>query len=190
MTVITLAFAVGTGYQHTTFGLYVTAFVLSVVIVGGLRAAYELVTRDVWRLAGVRRRAVLLGSSDRLVELRRALGLGRGGIDYEFLGAIVSDGNDIDLPSLGARRRSPGVLDRLHPDELIVSGVDLGDEALLDLVEQAHRFGVKVRIAPTTTALLTQRMEYVPGQGVPLFELRPPVFAGLDWSIKRASTSS
>jgi lipopolysaccharide/colanic/teichoic acid biosynthesis glycosyltransferase len=42
-----------------------------------------------------------------------------------------------------------------------------------------------VRIAPTTTALLTQRMEYVPGQGVPLFELRPPVFAGLDWSIKR-----
>jgi exopolysaccharide biosynthesis polyprenyl glycosylphosphotransferase len=186
VTVITLAFAVGTGYQHTTFGLYVTAFVLSVVIVGGLRSAYELVTRDVWRLAGVRRRAVLLGSSDKLVELRRALGLGRGGIDYEFLGAIVSDGNDIELPSLGAVSDLPDILDRLHPDELIVSGVDLGDEAFLDLVEQAHRFGVKVRIAPTTTALLTQRMEYVPGQGVPLFELRPPVFAGLDWSIKRA----
>jgi exopolysaccharide biosynthesis polyprenyl glycosylphosphotransferase len=185
VTVITLAFAVGTGYQHTTFGLYVTAFVLSVVIVGGLRSAYELVTRDVWRLAGVRRRAVLLGSSDRLVELRRALGLGRGGIDYEFLGAIVSDGNAIDLPSLGMVDDLPAILDRLRPDELIVSGVDLGDEAFLDLVEQAHRFGVKVRIAPTTTALLTQRMEYVPGQGVPLFELRPPVFAGLDWSIKR-----
>ncbi len=86
VTVITLAFAVGTGYQHTTFGLYVTAFVLSVVLVGVLRAAYELVTRDVWRLAGVRRRAVLLGSGEKLVDLRRALGLGRGGIDYEFLG--------------------------------------------------------------------------------------------------------
>ena len=92
---ITLAFAVGTGYQHTTFGLYVTAFVLSVLVVGGLRAAYELVTRDVWRLAGVRRRAVLLGSGERLVDLRRALGLGRGGIDYEFLGAVVSDGDEI-----------------------------------------------------------------------------------------------
>ena len=45
---------------------------------------------------------------------------------------------------------------------------------------------MKVRIAPTTTELLTQRAEYVAGQGVPLFELRPPVFAGLDWSIKRA----
>src|SRR5436305_12870650 len=74
VTVITLAFAVGTGYPHTTFGLYVTAFVLSVVIITGLRAAYELVTRDVWRIAGVRRRAVLLGSGERLEHLRRALG--------------------------------------------------------------------------------------------------------------------
>ena len=73
-----------------------------------------------------------------------------------------------------------------HPvDELIVSGVDLGDKALLDLVEEAHRWGVKVRIAPTTTELLTQRAEYVAGQGVPLFEVRPPVFAGLDWVVKR-----
>ena len=75
-------------------------------------------------------------------------------------------------------------------DELIVSGVDLGDKELLDLVEEAHRWGVKVRIAPSTTELLTQRAEYVPGQGVPLFEVRPPVFAGLDWAVKRRSTSA
>ena len=48
VTVITLAFAVGTGYQHTTFGLYVTAFVLSVVLVGGLRGVRA---RDARRLA-------------------------------------------------------------------------------------------------------------------------------------------
>jgi exopolysaccharide biosynthesis polyprenyl glycosylphosphotransferase len=185
VTVITLAFAVGTGYQHTTFGLYATAFVLAVVVVGGLRAAYEVVTRDVWRLAGVRRRAILLGSGERLVDLRRALGLGRGGIDYEFLGAVVSDGGAVGMPVLGTLQDLPDVLARLHPDELIVSGVGHGDEAFLDLVEQAHRSGVKVRIAPTTTELLTQRLEYVAGQGVPLFELRPPVFAGLDWTIKR-----
>src|SRR5205814_6612936 len=79
----------------------------------------------------------------------------------------------------------PRVLAELHPDELIISGVDLGEVAFLDLVEQANRSGVKVRIAPTTTELLTQRAEYVAGQGVPLFELRPPVFAGLDWATKR-----
>jgi exopolysaccharide biosynthesis polyprenyl glycosylphosphotransferase len=186
VTVITLAFAVGTGYQHTTFGLYLTAFVLSVLIITGLRGAYELVTRDMWRLAGVRRRAVLLGSGERLEDLRRALGQGRGGIDYEFLGAVTDDaGEGRVLPLLGGIRELPLVLERLHPDELIVSGVDVRDKDLLDLVEHANRAGVKVRVAPTTMDLLTQRVEYVAGQGVPLFELRPPVFAGLDWATKR-----
>jgi exopolysaccharide biosynthesis polyprenyl glycosylphosphotransferase len=186
VTVITLAFAVGTGYQHTTFGLYVTAFVLSVVIITGLRGAYELVTRDMWRLAGVKRRAVLLGSGERLEDLRRALGQGRGGIDYEFLGAVTGDeGEGRVLPVLGGVLELPLVLERLHPDELIVSGVDVRDKDLLDLVEHANRAGVKVRVAPTTMDLLTQRVEYVAGQGVPLFELRPPVFAGLDWATKR-----
>jgi len=186
VTVITLAFAVGTGYQHTTFGLYLTAFVLSVVVIGGLRAAYEALTRDVWRLAGVRRRAVLVGDGERLLDLRGALGIGRGGIDYEFLGAVTTDGVDIGLPLLGTTDDLPAVLATLHPDELIVSSADVGEEELLNLVERAHESGVKVRIAPTTTELLIQRAEYVAGQGVPLFEVRPPVFAGLDWAMKRS----
>ena len=97
VTVITLAFAVGTGYQHTTFGLYVTAFVLSVVVVGGLRSALR--ARDARRLAARGRAPARGARSARAtgsLELRRALGLGRGGIDYEFLGAIV----------VGRRRRS------------------------------------------------------------------------------------
>jgi lipopolysaccharide/colanic/teichoic acid biosynthesis glycosyltransferase len=32
---------------------------------------------------------------------------------------------------------------------------------------------------------LLQRGEYVPGQGMPLFELRPPVLAGTDWVVKK-----
>ncbi len=43
-----------------------------------------------------------------------------------------------------------------------------------------------MRVAPKTTELLTQHAEYVPGQGMPLFELRPPVLVGLDWAVKRA----
>ena len=41
---------------------------------------------------------------------------------------------------------------------------------------------MRVRIAPRTTELLVERGEYVPGQGVPLFELRPPIFAGTEWA--------
>ena len=189
VTVITLAFSVGTGYQHTTFGLYATTFVLSAIMIGLLRSSYEVVSGDVWRVAGVRRRAVLVGEAERVTSLRQALGLGRGGIDYEFLGALSSDGVPRSLPLLGGVADLPRVLRDLRPDELIVSGVDLREEELLDLVEQAHRLGVKVRIAPTTAELLTQRGEYVPGQGVPLFELRPPVFAGVDWVVKRSFDS-
>jgi exopolysaccharide biosynthesis polyprenyl glycosylphosphotransferase len=186
VTVITLAFAVGTGYQHTTFGLYATTFVLSVIVIGVLRASYESVTRDVWRLAGVRRGAVLVGDAARLSDLRRSLGRGRGGIDYEFLGALTPGGRDVPgLRMLGDISALPSVLAELRPDELVVSAMDLDEESLLDLVGDAHRSGVKVRIAPTTTELLTQRAEYVPGQGVPLFELRPPVVAGVDWAAKR-----
>jgi exopolysaccharide biosynthesis polyprenyl glycosylphosphotransferase len=32
---------------------------------------------------------------------------------------------------------------------------------------------------------MVREAEYVPGQGVPLFELRPPVFTGVDWAVKR-----
>ena len=42
-----------------------------------------------------------------------------------------------------------------------------------------------MRLAPDTTELLVQRGEYVPGQGAPLFELRPPVLTGWDWAVKR-----
>jgi exopolysaccharide biosynthesis polyprenyl glycosylphosphotransferase len=187
VTVIALAFAVGTGYQHTTFGLYLTAFVISAIVISLLRSSYELVTADIWRVAGARRRAVLVGEGDRLVALRRALGQTRSGIDYEFVGVLSSDGDAAGLPVLGRVGDLPRVLAANQLDELIVSGVDLQEDELLDLVQEAHRAGVKVRVAPTTAELLRQRVEYVAGQGgVPLFELRPPVFAGLDWAVKRA----
>ncbi len=99
---------------------------------------------------------------------------------------ISEDWESAGLPQLGTLEETRAVLEAQHVDELIVSGSDLGEEQLLALVDEAHRAGVKVRIAPTTAELLTQRAEYVAGQGVPLFELRPPIVAGVDWALKRA----
>ena len=48
ITVITVIFSVGTGYQHSTFGLYVTAFVLSAIAIVLLRSSYEVVTADLF----------------------------------------------------------------------------------------------------------------------------------------------
>jgi exopolysaccharide biosynthesis polyprenyl glycosylphosphotransferase len=62
----------------------------------------------------------------------------------------------------------------------------MDERELLEIVEAAHRRGVRVRVAPRTTEILVERGEYVAGQGVPLFELRPPILAGTDWVTKRA----
>jgi exopolysaccharide biosynthesis polyprenyl glycosylphosphotransferase len=92
---------------------------------------------------------------------------------------------DLRLPRLGSVEGLRAVLDLNPADELIVTDSDYSERDLLQIVEHAHRTGVKVLIAPRATELLVQRAEFVPGQGVPLFELRPPVFAGADWAVKR-----
>jgi hypothetical protein len=64
------------------------------------------------------------------------------------------------------------ILARTPTDELILTEADFTENTVLSIVETAHRHGVKVRLAPRTTELLVQQGEYVPGQGVPLFELK------------------
>ena len=182
---LTTAFAIGSGHDFNTFGLVPTALMLSTVFIGLFRASYESITRDLMRLAGVRRRTILVGESGHLAELHRTLGFGRSGIDYHFLGAVAPSKQGLPLPQLGDLKALAAVLDSRRVDELILTESDFDERQLLEIVDQAHRRGVKVRVAPKTTELLTHKAEYVPGQGVPLFELRPPVFAGADWVIKR-----
>jgi exopolysaccharide biosynthesis polyprenyl glycosylphosphotransferase len=183
---LVLAFGLGTGHNFTTFGLIPTAFVLTAVLDGVFRASYETLTRELLHGLGVRRRAIVVGEGEHLEHLLRTLGAVRGGIEYEFLG-VVSGGEDgrLALPHLGSVEGLRSVLDAHPADELIVTDSDYNERELLQIVEHAHRSGVKVRVAPKTTDLLVQRGEYVPGQGVPLFELRPPVFVGADWAVKR-----
>ncbi len=173
---LALAFAVGTGQHFTTFGLYVVGAIFVAVLIGVFRASYELVTGLMLRAVGVRRKAMLVGDPAARAHLRASLGASRGGIYYDFAGEI--DPAEVEE----ALARGP-------LDELLVADAGLDDTRLLEIVEAAHRRGVKVRIAPRTTELLIERGEYVPGQGVPLFELRPPIFAGADWATKRVFDS-
>ncbi len=182
---LTLAFGIGTGYHFSTFAIFPAALLLTTVLIGTLRMSYDIVTRDIFRLTGLRRRAVLVGAGENLVRLHASLGPGRGGVEYQFLGAVAPSQQGIDLPFLGNVDELPRVLERYDVDELIVTDSDLDAEQLMRLSDEAHRAGVKVRIAARTTELLTQRAEFVPGQGVPLFELRQPAFAGADWIVKR-----
>jgi exopolysaccharide biosynthesis polyprenyl glycosylphosphotransferase len=181
---IVLAFGLGTGYDFTTSGLIPTSVVVSAVTIGLLRAAYESVSLEVMRAAGIRRRVVLVGAGESLARLKSSLASARGGLSYEFVGVVAPEA----VPGfrlLGSRAELAHVLDQVRPDEVILTEGDFDERAVLEVVEDAHRQGVKVRLAPDTTELLVQRGEYVPGQGAPLFELRPPVLSGWEWAVKR-----
>ena len=182
---ITLAFAIGTGHNFSTYGLAPTAVLLGGIMIAVLRASYDFVSGEVLRTLGARRYALLAGSGANVAHLHRALGSARGGIDYEFVGALAPNPDGVDLPILGDVQDLPAILESERVDELIVTDTDFRDRELLEIVSHAHRKGVQVRIAPKATELLTHRAEFVPGQGVPLFELRPPAFVGIDWFVKR-----
>jgi exopolysaccharide biosynthesis polyprenyl glycosylphosphotransferase len=181
---IVLAFGIGTGYDFSTSGLIPTAVVVSAITISLLRAAYESVSLEVMRAIGIRRRVVLVGEGENLARLRRSLAAARGGLAYEFVGAVASDATP-GLRLLGSRADLPRVLEDVRPDEVVLAEGNFDERAVLEVVDQAHKQGIRVRLAPETTELLVQRGEYVPGQGAPLFELRPPVLTGWDWAVKR-----
>jgi exopolysaccharide biosynthesis polyprenyl glycosylphosphotransferase len=183
---VTLAFGLGTGHKFSTYGLAPTAFVLTAVLISLLRGVYDGVTGNLLRRLGVRRRALLVGAGDHLTHLHEMLGRERSGIEYEFVGVLAApEPNGTELPLLGDLTALPRVLATHRVDEVILADFDFEERELLETVEQAHRRGVKVRIAPKTTELLIQRADYIPGQSVPLFEVRSPVFAGGEWVLKR-----
>ena len=183
---IILSVGFGTGYDFTTTGLIPTAVVTCSLAIGLLRAAYSSFALELMKAVGIRRKVVLVGEAGSLERLHRELGATRGGLGYEFLGAI-SETDVEDLPQLGSSvAELPSILERFSPDELILTEDDFDESGVLDVVERAHSAGVKVRLAPSTTELLVQKGEYVPGQGVLLFDLRPPILTGWGWIAKRA----
>ena len=181
---IVLAFGLGTDYDFTTSGLIPTSVVISALTIGLLRAAYDSISLEVLRTLGVRRRVVLVGEGESLDRLRSSLAAARGGLTYEFAGAVSRE-EVPGLRHLGEPAQLASVLEEVRPDEVILTESDYTERTVLQIVEQAHRQGVKVRLAPDTTELLVQRGDYVPGHGTPLFELRPPVLTGFDWALKR-----
>jgi exopolysaccharide biosynthesis polyprenyl glycosylphosphotransferase len=169
---LSLAFAIGTGQHFTTFGLYIVAAVLVGALIGLTRAAYEAATGAILNARGVRRKVALVGDPDARAHLRRALGTTRSGIHYDFIAECEPD----DVGEMLTGRPL---------DEMLVADSGLGEGRLMEIVDKAHGRGVTVRVAPRTTELLVKRGKYVPGQGVLLFDLRPPILTGVDWAMKR-----
>jgi exopolysaccharide biosynthesis polyprenyl glycosylphosphotransferase len=176
VTLVTFAFAVVNGQQFTSYYIFYGSFIFAVFYIGGGRYVYARAGRALLRVFGVQRRTVLVGARARMDAVARALA------EAEIVGRL----------SPHAQRGVAGlisdinaVLDEHDVDEIVIVDPDLSARTGLELIDCAHRRGVRVRIAPSTMEILMQRAQFVPGQGVPLFELQPPILEGLDFLTKR-----
>ncbi|MDX6674544.1 MAG: hypothetical protein QOH11_1962 [Solirubrobacteraceae bacterium] len=178
-----LSFSVVNGDHFSSYYVFYGSFFFAVVFVGSLRGSYEWATGALLRAAGYRRRTVLVGSGKQIEAVAHALANGH---EIELVGyASLTPRPENGLRSLGTVEDLPRVLERERVDEVLIADPDFPEQRGVALVDECHRLGVKVRVAPSTMGLLVHRGEFVPGQSVPLFELTPPVFEGIDYAVKR-----
>src|ERR671911_143188 len=186
VTVVALIFALVNGEQYSSYYIFYGTLCFAIAYVGTVRWLYEKATGVLLRAAGYRRRAVLVGSGKHIEDVAHAL-TNEVHAPVEMVGFIsLTPRPDNGLRSLGRIDDLPEVLDAHRIQEVIIADPDFPEERAVELVDQCHRRAVTVRIAPSTMEILVHRAEFVPGASVPLFELRPPVFDGVDYFVKRS----
>jgi exopolysaccharide biosynthesis polyprenyl glycosylphosphotransferase len=185
--VVAVIFALFNGASYfSSYYVFYGSFFFALVYVSGFRALYERISGLLLRAAGYRRRAVLVGTGAHIDAVAKALAAGPHPA-VEVVGCVSRSPHAHDgVRSLGTLAEIGETIERNRVDEVIIVDPDFPERELLELVDRSHRRGVRVRIAPSTTEILVHRAEFVPGQSVPLFELRPPVFEGVDFVVKRS----
>ncbi|MDX6658129.1 MAG: hypothetical protein QOH62_2922 [Solirubrobacteraceae bacterium] len=183
--VLVFAFAVVNANSYSSYYIFYGSLFFAVAYVAGFRFLYERATGLLLRLAGYQRRTVLVGTGEHIEDVASAL---KDGSDTSInvIGFVsISPRPDNGIVSLGTLHNLPEILEVHRVDEVVIADPDFPQQEAVELVDQCHQRGVRVRIAPSTMEILVHRAEFVPGQSVPLFELKPPVFEGIDFFLKR-----
>jgi exopolysaccharide biosynthesis polyprenyl glycosylphosphotransferase len=183
--VVALIFALANGNEFSSYYIFYGSLFFGVAYVALLRTGYERVTGRLLRMAGYQRRAVLVGTGQHIEAVGHAL-RDSPHPAVDVVGFISLAPREAEgVVSLGQLSQLADVITRHRVDEVIIADPDFPQQDAVELVDVCHGHGVRVRIAPSTMEILVHRAEFVPGEAVPLFELRPPVFEGVDYAIKR-----
>ncbi|MBV9047454.1 MAG: sugar transferase [Solirubrobacterales bacterium] len=185
-TVISLVFALANGEHFSSYYIFYGSLFFGTVYIATLRQLHLRFTGWLLEQAGYRRRALLVGSGKHIEAVADALEH-RAHTQVELVGYISLTPRPANgLRSLGQLEQLQDVLVAQRVQEVIIADSDFPQEKAVELVDSCHRRGVTVQVAPTTMEILIDRAEFVPGQTVPLFTLRPPVFEGIDYALKRS----
>ncbi len=183
VTLVVLIYAEIEGEPFQSYYIFYGSLFFALLYVSLLRWLFEWASGAVLRAAGYRRRAVLVGSGANIQAVSHALGDSNVIEPYGFVArtpVALMDGLR-DFRSLEQLERHFDAV-----DEVLITDADFPQGEAVELVDRCHQHGVRVRVAPSTMEILMDRAEFVPGQALPLFELKPPVFEGVDFAIKRS----
>jgi exopolysaccharide biosynthesis polyprenyl glycosylphosphotransferase len=184
-TVIALIFALINGTEFHSYWIFYGSLVFGAIYISSLRYLYEVTTGRLLQRLGYQRRAVLVGTGARINEVSHALEDSHDLL--EPVGFFALDGGAHEgLPNLGNLSGLKDRIDQHSIEELIIVDPDFPQDRAVELVDRCRTQGVRVWVAPTTMEVLTRRTELVPGEGVPLLEVKPPVLEGFDFAVKRS----
>jgi exopolysaccharide biosynthesis polyprenyl glycosylphosphotransferase len=184
-TIISLVFALASGEHFQSYYIFYGSLFFGVVYISALRELHLRVTGWMLEQAGYRRRALLVGSGKHIEAVAHALA-GRSRMQVDIAGYIsLTPRPKNGLRSLGSLDQLQEILGRERIQEVIIADPEFPQERAVELVDSCHQRGITVQVAPSTMEILIDRAEFVPGQTVPLFKLRPPVVQGIDYALKR-----
>jgi exopolysaccharide biosynthesis polyprenyl glycosylphosphotransferase len=185
-TVIALVFALADRQHFSSYFIFYGSWFFATIYISALREAHLRAGGWLLDQAGYTRRAVLVGSGKHIEEVARALA-DRSRTRVDIVGYIsLTPRPQNGLRSLGQLPDLPQVLEREAIQEVIIADPDFPQDKAVELVDSCHQRGVTVQVAPSTMEILIDRAEFAPGHTVPLFTLRPPVFEGVDFAVKRS----
>ena len=184
---VAVVYALASGERFQSYYIFYGGLFVATVYVAGARHLYERVTGWLLRAAGYRRRAMLVGSGEhidacrpRAGRARRRPGRGRRATSRSSRGPTTACARW----AVSRTCRRSWATQRV--EEVIIADPDFPQEQAFDLVDRCHAArGHRAHRALDDGDPDVQRAEFVPGQSVPLFELKPPVFEGFDYALKR-----
>ena len=184
-TIIALVFALANGQHFSSYYIFYSSLFFGTIYITGLRELHLRTTGWLLEQAGYQRRALLVGSGKHIEAVAHALE-NRARTQVLIVGYIsLTPRPQNGLRSLGKLDELAEVLAGERVQEVIIADPDFPQDKAVELVDLCHQSGVTVHVAPSTMEILIDRAEFVPGQTVPLFTLRPPVFEGIDYALKR-----
>jgi exopolysaccharide biosynthesis polyprenyl glycosylphosphotransferase len=179
-TAVVLTFAIVKGQEFSSYYIFYGSLLFALIYVSAFRYLFEKTTGAILRMGGYHRRAILVGTGSHIEAVAHAL-KGSQIHPVGFVSLVPRPANGIK--DLGPLEEIERYFDDV--DEVLITDPDFPQERALALIDSCHTAGIRVRVAPSTMEILMDRVEFVPGQTVPLFELKPPVFDGIDFVLKR-----